>query len=102
MSDPAGLALRAAQARRKFEPATQFPWCNPTYRSTIPLRLQDGVSDPADWPSELLKPAPWGDVSSDKFAFAAPLVELKKWVPTRPDNITRFYDVVQARPSTSH
>lgn len=22
----------------------------------------DGVSDPADWPNELLKPAPWGEI----------------------------------------
>lgn len=58
---------------------------------------QDGVSNPADWPSELLKPAPWGEVSSDKFAFAAPLTELKKWLPTHPEKIAQFYDVVQAR-----
>lgn len=60
------------------------------------ITTQDGVSDPADWPSELAKPAPWGDLSSNKFAFAAPFAELKKWLPTRPDKITQFYDVVQA------
>lgn len=55
------------------------------------------MSNPADWPSELLKRATWGDMSSDKFSFAAPLAELKKWLPTNPEKITQFYDVVQVR-----
>ena len=60
-----------------------------------PHTTQDGVSNPADWPAELLKPAPWGDLSSDKFSFAVPMADLKKWLPTAPDRITKFYDVVQ-------
>ena len=38
---------------------------------------QEGISDPKDWPAQLLHPAPWGEIGSSKFDIASPRSSLE-------------------------
>lgn len=39
----------------------------------------------------------WGEIGSRKYAFAVPTSMLRQYVPSNPDRVSRFYDVVSWR-----